>query len=122
MDKLHLVRVSFLAIIILSSSACTEIANMQQQNKEQELLQAVENKAASYYCYSYKRYPENESQEQYQSRQDKIDATEQDLELAEIRAKQSGILEEAIQTSRDAGEAIGRRDAASKDYCPYYSN
>ena len=74
----------------------------------------IEEKSAKYYCEDNKPYPENESDEEYEIRQSMIEASDKDLQLAEIRAKQAGISEEEIQTSRDAGELIGQR-AVSQD-------
>ncbi|NEQ37602.1 MAG: hypothetical protein F6K40_15525 [Okeania sp. SIO3I5] len=93
---------------------------MQNQRKEQELLKKVELASAVYYCEKKKPYPNNETNEDYQMRRNRIEAERQNLELTEIRAKQGGLTEEAIREARDVGEAKGRRsvaeDMASGDY------
>ncbi|NEN92744.1 MAG: hypothetical protein F6K48_29150 [Okeania sp. SIO3H1] len=87
---------------------------MQSEKKEQELLKKVELASAIYYCEDEKPYPSNETDEDYQRRRNRIEAERQNLELTEIRAKQGGLTEEAIQEARDAGEAKGRRYIAQK--------
>ncbi|NES03185.1 MAG: hypothetical protein F6K22_10175 [Okeania sp. SIO2F4] len=111
-NKFNIVKISVLVGVILSSSSCESIGNMQSEKKEQELLKKVELASAVYYCEYEKPYPNNENDEEYQRRQNKIEAERQNLELTEIRAKQGGLTEEKIQEARDAGEAKGRRKVA----------
>ncbi|MEM1172575.1 MAG: hypothetical protein AAGJ08_26720 [Cyanobacteria bacterium P01_H01_bin.35] len=67
-----------------------------------------------YYCEDEQPYPNNKTDQDYQIRRNKIEAERQNLELTEIRAKQGGLAEEAIQEARDIGEAKGRRYVAQK--------
>lgn len=119
-NKFNIVKIFVLVGIILSSSSCESIANMQSEKKEQELLKKVELASAFYYCEDEKPYPNNETDQEYQMRRNRIEAERQNLELTEIRAKQGGLTEEAIREARDVGEAKGRRsvaeDMASGDY------
>lgn len=113
-NKLNLVKIFVLVGVIISSSSCESIGNMQSERKEQELLKKVELASAIYYCEDEKPYPNNQTDQEYQRRQNRIEAERQNLELTEIRAKQGGLTEEAIQEARDIGEAKGRRYVAQK--------
>lgn len=113
-SKLNIVKIFVLVGIILSSSSCESIANMQSEKKEQELLEKVELASAMYHCEDEKPYPNNETDQDYQMRRNRIEAERQNLELTEIRAKQGGLTEETIQEARDIGEAKGRRYVAQK--------
>ncbi len=113
-SKFNIVKIFVLVGIIISSSSCESIGNIQSERKEQDLLKKVEFASAVYYCENEQPYPNNETDQQYQRRQNRIEAERQNLELAEIRAKQGGLTEEAIQEARDVGEAKGRRKVAEK--------
>ncbi|GGA36286.1 hypothetical protein CYANOKiyG1_54090 [Okeania sp. KiyG1] len=49
-NKFNIVKIFVLVGVILSSSSCESIANMQSEKKEQELLKKVELASAMYYC------------------------------------------------------------------------